>query len=176
MKRSIWLVLFLFVLTSCGQYGVQQLTNDDNRFIPLPSNKDQNHEKKAPSTEVVSYAKQYENFLVDLFLQYDDIKTFFYENKMSEKEKQQAIRRVDNMIELVEKMDKERAPKPFQDLKAFHNTLLIELKMLHEALRNFTPNDKKNAQLARLYFENIVSYHKSMQLEYRITTSELGIF
>lgn len=183
-KASAKLLLLLtaiVLLFGCQQSNIKQQSTDTNnnkekRYIPLPSNKEQNHEKKARSDEVTAYAKKYGNFFDEFSLQLDEVKNVFNKERPSTNEMNRTKNHVRKMINLVEEIDQTKAPKPFQNLQQFHKTLLVELKMLDDTLQKYETNKEENVRLSRVYFKNILSYHESLQLEYRLTVSELGIY
>lgn len=188
MKKLIsLLIVFVIVfpiLTACNKTNVQQLSKDkgvnnvqqENSYIPLPSNKEENHRKRHNNPELISYANDYGQFLEQISRPFNEIDEFLDQNHFSDDELNRIKNHVKKMQQQVEKMNTIEAPKPFKGLQAIHDTVLVELQLLEQSLNHNQLMNEKNRRLARVYFDNIISFHRSMQTEYRTTTSELGIY
>lgn len=186
VRLKLWIVLMvaLCLLFGCGQKNVKDLavqideenkTAEKNRYIPLPSNKEQNRKNSNHAPEVVDYAEQYGYYLNEIYLHFNEMKDLFYQDDITSNNIQKAKQHVAEIESIMNTINKQTTPKEFAGLKAIHAPFINDLSSLEASLNDLDPNNEIDLQRARLYFENAVTSHKIMQLEYRVTTSELGI-
>lgn len=175
--------LLLSVLTGCGTYSGKDIAKsiekisieETQNYIPLPSNRRVNEEKKRGNKEVSTYSEQFGYYLKQFNNKVEQMNDFFYAENPTETSLENVKQRVHQIQSLSDEMTSYKVPKELIGLDNVHKSTLLQLNLLAASIEEVNLQDVETYRRAKSHFENTVISLSLTEREYLTILTDYGL-
>lgn len=176
-------LLLIIFLTGCGTYSgkdiaksIEKISKEETQnYIPLPSNRRVNEEKKRANSAISTYSEHFGYYLKQFNNKIEEMSDFFYDGKPTEKSLEQVKRQVYEIQSLSDHLASYKLPKELTGLNNINISTLRELNLLTTALEEMNLQNPETFQRAKLHFENTVISLSLTEREYLTILTDYGL-
>ncbi|MDV2683555.1 DUF6376 family protein [Alkalihalophilus lindianensis] len=185
-KKMILLLTSTFVIvTGCMQDNSSDLIHDIKQNEQegtlgaqrFSNNTDQNRVLHRADTELLAYAKEAAFYLEETINHFEVIAPILQQKTLNNDSKTSVLSTIHSIKNNSERFHDLRIPHEFEGFHQIHLSFITELTNLERVIDDMRePIDSRQAENARVHYENIMMAHKLMEREYMSLAEEYGFY